>query len=86
MYDPMYYPLIDMDSSGMEKTAMIGTKNEDTVKQQGIPYLSEIIAHTFRANGVTTSQNIHCPYCGHVLSAITNETNNALYICRKCGY
>ncbi len=86
MYEPMYYPLIDMDTSGNEKTAMIGTNHEATVKNRGIPYLSEIVAHTFRAHGVSKDQNIHCPYCGNVLKAITNETTNALYICKKCGF
>ncbi len=86
MYEPMYYPLIDMDTSGSEKTAMFGTHHEAMLKDQGKPYLSEIVAHTFRAHDVSKDQKLHCPYCGSVLKAITNETINALYVCKKCGY
>ena len=48
MTEIRYYPLIDCDTEGTEKVAMIPTPNGNTVKAQSEMWLEEMIPHHFR--------------------------------------
>ena len=91
MTEIRYYPLIDCDSDGTEKVAMIPTPNGNTVKSQSQMWLEEMVPHHFRLYTKNSSSadtfNIRCPRCGTALKRISgaiNETKRGLYVCYAC--
>lgn len=92
MTEIMYYPLIDCDTEGTEKVAMIPTPNGNAVKSRSQMWLEEMIPHHFRLyakQGTQPAENFHirCPRCGKVLDRIgreINETKLGLYVCSSC--
>ena len=91
MTEIRYYPLIDCDTEGTEKVAMIPTPNGSTVKAQSEMWLEEMIPHHFRLYTKNSSSadtfNIRCPRCGTALKRISgaiNETKRGLYVCYAC--
>lgn len=93
MTEIRYYPLIDCDTEGTEKVAMIPTPNGSAVKSQSGMWLEEMIPHYFR---LCTQNNdspadcfhIRCPRCGKVLKQIAGDVNNTkrgLYVCDGCA-
>ena len=91
MTEIKYYPLIDCDTEGTEKVAMIPTPNGSTVKVQSEMWLEEMIPHHFRLytknSTSTVTFNIRCPRCGTMLKCISagiNETKHGLYVCSAC--
>ena len=92
MTEIMYYPLIDCDTEGTEKVAMIPTPNGNAVRSRSKLWLEEMIPHYFRLyakQGTQPAENfhIHCPRCGKVLDRIgreINETKLGLYVCSSC--
>ena len=93
MMDIKYYPLIDCDTEGTEKVAMIPAPNAAAVKTQSRMWLEEMIPHHFRLctqNTINSDDavNIRCPRCGMVLKRIggnINETKRGLYVCDGCA-
>ena len=91
MTEIRYYPLIDCDSEGKEKVAMIPTPDGNTAKSRSRMWLEEMIPHHFRLHTPNSSSadplNIRCPRCGSALKRISgsiNETKHGLYICSAC--
>lgn len=93
MTEIRYYPLIDCDTEGTEKAAMIPAPNSATVRAQSQMRLEEMLPHYFRlctqnTNHSTDAFNIRCPRCGTALKRISgdiNETKRGLYICDSCA-
>ena len=92
MTEIKYYPLIDCDTEGTEKVAMIPTPNGSTVKVQSEMWLEEMIPHYFRLytqnRNLADTFNIRCPRCGSALKRISgdiNETKRGLYVCNGCA-
>lgn len=92
MTEIRYYPLIDCDTEGTEKAAMIPAPNSAAVQAQSQMWLEEMIPHHFRLYTQNSSTadtfNIHCPRCGTVLKRISgdiNETKRGLYVCNSCA-
>ena len=56
MTEILYYPLIDCDAEGTEKSAMIPTPHEGTVRAQAGMWLEEMIPHYFRLCGQKSNQ------------------------------
>lgn len=93
MTEIRYYPLVDCDTDGGEKVAMIPTLDGTAIMAQSDLWLEEIVPSYFRlrchcgrspGNAVT----IHCPRCGKPLKRMgenINETTLALYVCGDCG-
>ena len=89
MTEIKYYPLIDCDTDGAEKVAMIPVTNEAAIRSQSEMWLEEMIPHYFRlciqsSNPSADACNIRCPRCGTVLKRISrdiNETRRSLYVC-----
>lgn len=91
MTEIRYYPLIDCDSDGTEKVAMIPAPNGNTVKTQSKMWLEEMVPHHFRLYTQNSNSadnfNILCPRCGTALKRISgaiNETKRGLYVCSAC--
>lgn len=91
MTEIRYYPLINCDSEGTEKVAMIPTPDGNTVKSRSGMWLEEMIPHHFRLYTQNSSFddpfNIRCPRCGSALKRIsrsTNEAKHGLYVCSAC--
>ena len=91
MTEIRYYPLIDCDSEGKEKVAMIPTPDGNTAKSRSRMWLEEMIPHHFRLYTQNSSTadtfNIRCPRCGTALKRISggiNETKRGLYVCSAC--
>lgn len=68
MQEIKYYPLIDCDSAGKEKTPLFFSDDEDTVRQSHEMYLQEIIPQYYRlcsVGGISAASaktyTIHCP-------------------------
>ena len=92
MTEIRYYPLIDCDTEGTEKAAMIPAPNSATVRAQSQMWLEEMLPHYFRLyiqnSSSVDSFNIRCPRCGTALKRISgdiNETKRGLYICDNCA-
>ena len=93
MTEIKYYPLIDCDTEGTEKVAMIPVTNEAAIRSQSEMWLEEMIPHYFRfciqsSNPSADASNIRCPRCGTVLKRISrdiNETRRSLYVCSACA-
>lgn len=91
MTEIRYYPLINCDSEGKEKVAMIPTPDGNTAKSRSRMWLEEMIPHHFRLYTQNSSSadplNIRCPRCGSALKRISgsiNETKHGLYVCSAC--
>ena len=91
MTEIRYYPLIDCDTEGTEKAAMIPAPNSTAVQAQSGMWLEEMIPHHFRLYTQNSSTadtfNIRCPRCGTALKRISggiNETKRGLYVCSAC--
>lgn len=91
MTEIRYYPLIDCDTEGTEKVAMIPTLNRTAIMAQSKLWLEEVIPGYFRlrsrANYAAEDFNIHCPRCGQSLKRISNrvdQTKLGLYVCSAC--
>lgn len=92
MLDIRYYPLIDCDTEGTEKVAMIPAPNSAAVQAQSKMWLEEMIPHhcrlyTQNAHSSTDTFNIRCPRCGTALKRISgdiNKTKRGLYVCSAC--
>lgn len=92
MNEIRYYPLIDCDTEGTEKVAMIPTPNGNAVKSRSSMWLEEMIPHHFRLYTKNSTSavafNIHCPRCGTTLKRISagiNEIKHGLYVCSACN-
>ena len=96
MTDIKYYPLIDCDTEGTEKVAMIPAPNSAAVQAQSKMWLEEMIPHHFRLytqNMYPKLQpvsltGVRCPRCGTALKRISgaiNETKRGLYVCSACA-
>ena len=93
MTEILYYPLIDCDTEGTEKVAMIPTPNGNAVKSRSSMWLEEMVPHYFRLHAksnhpVTGSFSISCPRCGKALQCISpdiNETTRSLFVCNACA-
>ena len=89
MTEIKYYPLIDCDTEGTEKVAMIPVTNEAAIRSQSEMWLEEMIPDYFQLciqsnNPSADAFNIRCPRCGTVLKRISrdiNETRRSLYVC-----
>ena len=91
MTEIRYYPLIDCDTEGIEKVAMIPTLNPRAIMAQSKLWLEEMIPGYFRlrtgANHAAEDFSIHCPRCGQFLRRISNQidqTKLGLYVCSAC--
>lgn len=94
MAEIKYYPVIDMDTEGNEKHAMLPTTDENTVREHHRLWLEEIVPRYFRlcsAMQINPASllkcSIHCPRCGRALkpiSSLTTERRCFLYFCEKC--
>lgn len=92
MTEILYYPLIDRNSDGTEKVAMIPTPNSNTVAPRSSMWLEEMIPHYFRLHAKSNCPTnsafaIRCPLCGNALKRISediNETIRGLYVCSSC--
>ena len=91
MTEIRYYPLIDCDTEGTEKVAMIPTPNGEAVKARNRIWLEEMIPYHFRLytkyKSYSDTFNIHCPRCGATLKCIggaIDETKRGLYVCSAC--
>lgn len=92
MTEIKYYPVIDCDTEGTEKVAMIPAPNSTAVQAQSEMWLEEMLPHYFRlctqnSNRPADNFNIRCPRCGTVLKRISNdinETKRGLYVCSAC--
>lgn len=92
MTEIQYYPLIDCDTEGTEKVAMIPTLDSRAIAAQSDVWLEEIIPNYFRLrtripSRSTNAFTIRCPRCGRPLSRMSeniNETTQALYVCSTC--
>ena len=92
MTEIKYYPLIDCDTEGAEKVAMIPVTNEAAIRSQSEMWLEEMIPHYFRlciqsSNPSADACNIRGPRCGTVLKRISRditETRRILYVCSAC--
>nr|DAF69887.1 MAG TPA: DNA glycosylase [Caudoviricetes sp.] len=93
MTDIRYYPLIDCDTDGTEKAAMIPTLDRNAVKTQSDMWIEEMIPHHFRlyakkAQSCADTFEIRCPRCGTVIKRISgavNENRRSLYVCSACA-
>ena len=92
MTEIRYYPLIDCDTDGMGKVAMIPTPNGNAVKSQSRMWLEEMIPHHFRLCTQSRSSSytfhIRCPRCGATLKCIggaIDKTKRGLYVCSACA-
>ena len=93
MTDIKYYPLIDCDTEGTEKVAMIPTPNGNAVKSRSKMWLEEMIPHHFRLYTKNTrcsadTFHIRCPRCGTALKRIggaIDATKRGLYVCSACA-
>lgn len=93
MTEIRYYPLIDCDTKGTEKVAMIPAPNRAAVQAQSEMWLEEMIPHYFRLCSRNTKHsddtfNICCPRCGMALKRIggaISETKRGLYVCDSCA-
>ena len=92
MTEIKYYPLIDCDTDGAEKVAMIPVTNEAAIRSQSEMWLEEMIPPYFRlcirnSNPSPDTFHIRCPRCGTVLKCISkhiNENRRGLYVCSAC--
>ena len=93
MTDIRYYPLIDCDTEGTEKVAMLPTLDSRTIMAQSDLWLEEIVPNYFRLRCHSGRSHgnafaIHCPRCGKPLKRMgenINETTLALYVCSACA-
>lgn len=92
MTEIRYYSLIDCDTEGTEKVAMIPSPNGNAVKSRSKMWLEEMIPHYFRLYTKNSSSadtfNIRCPRCGLALKRISgniSETKRGLYVCSACA-
>lgn len=92
MTEIKYYPLIDCDTEGAEKVAMIPAPNSTAVQAQSEMWIEEMIPHYFRLctqnRSLADTFNIRCPRCGTALKRISrdiNETKRGLYVCSACA-
>jgi hypothetical protein len=92
MTDIKYYPLIDCDTEGTEKVAMIPAPTATAIRMQSKMWLEEMLPQYFRlctqsSNRSVDTFNIRCPRCGTALKRISgeiNETKRGLYVCSAC--
>ena len=92
MTEIRYYPLIDCDTEGTVKVAMIPTLDSCTIMAQSDLWLEEIVPNYFRlrchsGRSPGNAFAIHCPRCGKPLKRMgenINETTLALYVCSAC--
>lgn len=94
MDDIRYYPLVDMDTKGVEVQAMTPTDSEITVRKHHRLWLTEIVRNYFRLGAkdkpsveTVNALRVHCPKCGGVLRPITAVTQKCpypLYACDEC--
>ena len=95
MEDILYYPLVGMDTEGVEKQPMFPTKDRLSVTSHHDLWLTEMVPDHFRlgANekpsvGDASALRVHCPRCGKILrtvSVITEEHPFPLYACDECS-
>lgn len=93
MTEIKYYPVIDCDTEGTEKVAMIPAPNSAAVQAQSEMWLEEMIPlyfrlHTKNSNSSADTFTIRCPRCGMALKQIganINETKRSLYVCSACA-
>lgn len=93
MTEILYYPLIDCDTEGTEKVALLPTPNGSTVGENHKLWLEEMVPHYFRLharNGCrpASSFSIRCPLCGKSLKRISadiDKTKLGLYVCSPCA-
>ena len=94
MDEVRYYPVVSMDTEGVEKQPMFPTDNEKSVKENHAMWLREIVYGCFRlcAKKEPPAEEIaayrmHCPRCGKVMGQVTLITEICrmpLYICDDC--
>ena len=94
MQEIKYYPVVDMDTEGLEKQAMLPTVDSEAVRGHHRFWLEEIVPHFFRlcsseqkAAQDVSRFRIHCPYCGASLRPISPASNGRrhfLYTCDTC--
>ena len=95
MQEIKYYPLIDCDSAGKEKTPLFFSDDEATVRQSHEMYLQEIVPQFYRLCSVTRvshahakAYTIHCPQSGQGMTPISQPVDyyhQALYSCLNCN-
>lgn len=93
MNEILYYPLIDCDTEGTVKVAMIPANDANAVMAQSNMWLAEIVPHYFRLHAKSVFPTadmftIRCPLCGKALRRISgdiNETTRGLYVCSSCS-
>lgn len=93
MTEIKYYPLIDCDTDGTEKVAMIPITSEAAIRSQSEMWLEEMIPHYFRlcvrnSNPSADAFHIRCPRCGTALKCISEqikENRRGLYVCSACA-
>lgn len=86
-----YYPLIDNDNSGLDKSPMFFTDDIETITANHKFYLTEFISQHYRlmAREPQEDENfkIRCPYCGKAMSKIASSISKhklGLYTCNEC--
>lgn len=91
MEEIKYHPLIN-GSRSRDMIPMFFTLDKNNVATKF--YLMECVSHYFRLcskesvnNEDINKYDIHCPYCGKVMKAISTPTNtykHSLYVCNDC--
>lgn len=94
MEDIRYYPVVDCDSNGTEKSPLFPTTDRSTVIKNHAVWLEEIVPDRYRLcvrddmePRATGAFSISCPKCGRKLKVISNYSNSkrlGLYECSSC--
>jgi len=93
MTDIVYYPVVDCNTEGTVKTALLASLNGTAIKANSRMWLVEMVPNYFRLYAAcdyhtTDLFAIRCPRCGKDLKRIGLPVDNkhlGLYECRACA-
>ena len=94
MQDIRYYPVVDMDTDGAEKTPLFPVTDGDIVCLSHRVWLEEMVPDTYRLCVRDAGEpraagafSICCPKCGEHMKQIGRSTDSyrlGLYVCSSC--
>jgi hypothetical protein len=88
-----FFPLIDADSDGIEKVAMIPTTQESTAIRNHRMHLRELERNLYALHSREPQRlrdylgfKVHCPCCGHVMDIVDlfDGRHETTYRCPRC--